>query len=86
MKGTKIVIVEDLTRSQMQLLKASYDHGQVTNSSTKDGTVYALLENMAVVKIWDDSDLANLRSLPPIKQKLRPGNQHPSAPSQSKDT
>ena len=53
LKGTKKVIVEDLTPLNMSRLTTTKQHPNVLTTWTKDGKIHALLKNNTVVKVLE---------------------------------
>lgn len=63
-----IVITEDVAKEVYDLQKEVYKHEDVTNSWTNEGVVFALLTNKSVVKVRNNEDLKDLKSLKPLKK------------------
>jgi hypothetical protein len=69
LKGQKMVIVEDLTKANQTLWKATAQNNDVQSAWTIDGTVHALLKSNRFVRVRRHDDVGRLDQLVPYKTK-----------------
>ena len=61
LKGTKLVITENLTKTRAQLLKKAREMDNVEHAWTIDGRIVCLLRSGRKETVVNESELSNLR-------------------------